>query len=90
MHHSPRGDDTRSRGSNVLDGAADVIISVTKDDVTHLSTAKIEAIKDSEEGLTWRFQITEKRNQKDGFTPLCETVSLPHRNNTTETKTNQR
>ena len=32
VHHSPRSDDTRSRGSNVLDGAADVIISVIKDD----------------------------------------------------------
>ena len=90
VHHSPRGDDTRSRGSNVLDGAADVIISVTKDDVTHVSTAKIEAIKDSEEGLAWRFQITEKRNKKDCFAPLCETVSKPHRNGSGETRAKQK
>ena len=31
VHHSPRSDDTRSRGSNVLDAAADVIISVMKE-----------------------------------------------------------
>jgi hypothetical protein len=31
VHHSPRADETRSRGSNVLDGAADVIVSVVKD-----------------------------------------------------------
>jgi hypothetical protein len=86
VHHSPRSDDTRSRGSNVLDGAADVIISVIKDDASHISTAKIEAVKDSEEGLQWRFRVTEKRNQKDCFAPLYETLSVPCRNGGTETK----
>ena len=86
VHHSPRGDDTRSRGSNVLDGAADVIVSVIKDGATHISTAKIEAIKGGEEGLAWLFRVTEKRNQKDGFAPLCETISNPERENDSETK----
>jgi hypothetical protein len=79
VHHSPRGDDTRSRGSNVLDGAADVIISVIKNEKTLISTAKIEAIKDSVEGLEWQFRVTEDRNKKDCFGPLCETISQPHR-----------
>ena len=90
VHHSPRSDDTRSRGSNVLDGAADVIISVIKDVATHISTAKIEAIKDSEEGLAWRFRVTEKRNQNGGFTPVCETISNPQRESDTETKAKPR
>ena len=90
IHHSPRSDDTRSRGSNVLDGAADVLVSVIKNDVTSVSTAKIEDIKDSEEGLSWRFHITqielEDRNQNRGFAPLCETLSEPRREDATETK----
>ena len=90
VHHSPRSDDTRSRGSNVLDGAADVIISVIKDDASQVSTAKIEAIKDGEEGLSWRFHLTKielwDRNQNRGFAPLCETLSEPRREGDTETK----
>lgn len=86
VHHSPRSDDTRSRGSNVLDGAADVIISVIKDDKTNISTAKIDAIKDSEEGLAWRFHVTEKRN----ISPLCETLSEPRREQRTETNRNKK
>jgi hypothetical protein len=86
VHHSPRSDDTRSRGSNILDAAADAIISVIKDEGTHISTAKIEALKDGEEGLSWRFLITKKRNQKGGFDPLCETLSEPHRNGESETR----
>ena len=70
----------------MLDGAADVIVSVIKDGATHISTAKIEAIKDGEEGLAWLFRVTEKRNQKDGFAPLCETISNPERENDSETK----
>ena len=83
VHHSPRSDDTRSRGSNVLDGAADVIISAIKDAATHVSTAKIEAIQDSEAGLNWRFLLP-KAKPKGGS--LCETISEPRRNGGTETK----
>jgi hypothetical protein len=96
VHHSPRGDDTRSRGSNVLDGAADVIISVIKDEITHASTVKIEALKDGEEGLSWQFRLTQigievgqNRNKKSCFAPLCETISKPARNGATETKRNK-
>jgi hypothetical protein len=85
VHHSPRSDDTRSRGSNVLDAAADVIISVVKER-DRGRIAKIEALKDGDEGLSWRFQVTEKRNQKDGFTPVCETISEPRRDGGSENK----
>ena len=97
VHHSPRGDDTRSRGSNVLDGAADVIISVIKDDATRVSTVKVEALKDGEDGLSWQFEVIEigievgeKRNQKGGFAGVCETISKPQRGTDAETKRNQK
>jgi len=90
IHHSPRSDDTRGRGSNVLDGGADIVVSVIKNDATHVSTARVEAVKDSEEGLAWRFHITQielqDQNQNHGFAPLCETVSEPRREGATETK----
>ena len=70
VHHSPRSTDTRSRGSNVLDAAADVIISVVKE--RDERTAKIEALKDGEEGLSWRFSVAEKRNQKGDCGPLAQ------------------
>ena len=85
VHHSPRSDDTRSRGSNVLDAAADVIISVVKER-DRSSHRQDRGLKDGDEGLAWRFQVTEKRNQKAGFTPVCETISNPERESDTETK----
>ena len=69
VHHSPRSTDTRSRGSNVLDAAADVLISVVKE--RDERTAKIEALKDGEEGLSWRFSVTEKRNQSGRLRHFC-------------------
>ena len=88
VHHTPRSTDTRSRGSNVLDAAADVIISVVKE--RDERTAKIEALKDGEEGLSWRFAVTEKRNQNGGCGPLCATVSEPRREDATATKAQPR
>ena len=74
VHHSPRNDDSRSRGSNVLDGAADVIISVVKDDASGISTAKVDRLKDGEEGATWRFRVAPVevvlRNKGTCFAPL--------------------
>jgi hypothetical protein len=88
VHHTPRSTDTRSRGSNVLDAAADVLISVVKERDERI--AKIEALKDGEEGLLWRFSITEKRNQNSGCTPLCATISGPRREDATATKAQPR
>jgi len=47
VHHSGRGDDTRARGSSVLDGAMDVIVKIEKDEA-NLVEAKITKIKDGE------------------------------------------
>jgi len=97
VHHSPRGDDTRSRGSNVLDGAADVIISVVKDDVTGISTTTIEALKDGEEGALWRFELVqveilgdEKRNKNPRCAPTCPTIGTLTRKGDSATRAQQR
>jgi hypothetical protein len=97
VHHSPRGDETRSRGSNVLDGAADVIISVVKDDASGVSTATVEAAKDGEEGALWRFrliqigvEVGQNRNKKGLFRPTCETIGTLTRKGETETKRNRK
>jgi hypothetical protein len=97
VHHSPRGDDTRSRGSNVLDGAADVIISVVKDDATGVSTATIEACKDAEEGTLWRFELvqievsgSEKRNKNPCCAPTCATIGTMTRKGDSATRAQQR
>jgi hypothetical protein len=74
IHHSPRSDATRTRGSNVLDGAADALISVVANGAT--STVTVEALKDGEPGLTWRFRVVlievTNRNQKHGFAPSAK------------------
>lgn len=97
VHHSPRGDDTRSRGSNVLDGAADVIISVVKDEVSGISTATIEALKDGEQGTAWRFRLVQigievgdERNKKSMFRPTTETIGTPTLKGSGETKRNKK
>ena len=95
IHHSPRSDATRTRGSNVLDGAADALISVVANG--GYSTATVEALKDGEPGLTWDFKLAQveigggngipnDRNQKHGFAPLCETLGTPTRKGEGETK----
>ncbi|XIA64521.1 AAA family ATPase [Bradyrhizobium sp. TZ2] len=76
VHHSPRNDDSHSRGSNVLDGAADVIISVVKENSSGISTAKVDHLKDGEEGATWRFRVTPVevllRNKTTCFAPSAK------------------
>jgi hypothetical protein len=96
VHHSPRGDDTRSRGSNVLDGAADVIISVVKDDATGVSTVKIEALKDGEEGASWSFHLVQVEVSGDGkaqqtplLQPVCATLSDPTGSRTAQQERNK-
>jgi hypothetical protein len=90
IHHSPRGDLTRGRGSNAVDGAADAMISVVAlPDGT--SRITVEELKDGESSLSWRFKVVkvevEDRNQNHGFAGLCETIGTPSRLDATETKT---
>ncbi|MDN3279097.1 AAA family ATPase [Frankia sp. RB7] len=91
IHHSPRSDATRTRGSNVLDGAADALISVVADGA--ISTATVEALKDGEPGLTWHFRVAlveieqaKTETKKGGFGPLCETIGTPARKDDSETR----
>jgi hypothetical protein len=56
VHHSPRADDGRIRGSNAIDGALDVAISVTRQEATGVSTATVTAMRDGPPGLTWTFR----------------------------------
>jgi hypothetical protein len=94
VHHSPRADETRSRGSNVLDGAADVIISVVKDGASGISTAKVDRLKDGEEGAAWRFRVNTvevpDRNGSTCFVPLCETLGIVAQGAGSETRRNRK
>jgi AAA domain len=58
VHHSPRSDNTRGSGTNAIEGAADVILSVVRDDATTpRATITVERMKDSEEGLSWTIEV---------------------------------
>ena len=55
VHHAGRGADNRSRGSNALDGGADVMWHVEKGEAQ--SRVSITAMKDGEAGLEWTFRL---------------------------------
>lgn len=57
VHHSPRSDEDRGSGSNVLDAAADVMIGVKRSDGTRTGTATVKTAKDFEEGTSWTFEL---------------------------------
>lgn len=91
IHHSPRSDATRTRGSNVLDGAADALISVAANGST--STVTVEALKDGEAGLTWDFELTQievtgeaSATKNASCAPLCATKGTPTRKGDGATK----
>lgn len=79
-HHTPRGDETRSRGSNVLDGDADSMLSVVKSD--GVSTVTVYRMKDGREGLTWKFRLEPVEIGQDhkGATLtscVCASITVP-------------
>lgn len=55
VHHAGKDTARGSRGSNALDGAADVMWSVEKGE--GVSTVSIHAMKDGEEGISWQFRL---------------------------------
>ena len=55
VHHAGKTADRGSRGSNSLDGAADVMWFVDKGEAE--SRVSITAMKDSESGLDWTFRL---------------------------------
>jgi hypothetical protein len=58
VHHSPRSDSTRGSGTNAIEGAADVILSVVRSDATTArATITIERMKDGEEGMSWSIEV---------------------------------
>ncbi len=62
VHHSPRSDPNRPSGTNAIEGACDVILSVNRLDTagagdTPRATVTVDRMKDGEEGLTWTFEV---------------------------------
>jgi hypothetical protein len=67
VHHMGKNPAAGARGSNALNGAADVTITVEKGET--YSTVRIEEMKDGPEGQEWRFRLVS--------TPLAETFGTP-------------
>jgi RecA-family ATPase len=58
VHHSPRSDEGRGSGTNAIDGAADVMWTVARQEPKSLiATACVSAMKDGSEDAEWAFQI---------------------------------
>jgi hypothetical protein len=79
-HHAPRSDETRSRGTNMLDGAADSMWSVVKDGDE--STVTIYRMKDGPDGLAWKFrldsiEVGQDRNSRTCCACVCALTSEP-------------
>jgi hypothetical protein len=55
VHHAGKDPTRGGRGSNALNGAADVTITIEKSDA--YSTATVSEMKDGPEGQTWRFRL---------------------------------
>ena len=82
VHHMGKDASKGARGSNALNGAADVTIAVEKGEA--LSTVRVDEMKDGPEGQEWRFRLLpyqldeaendpEKRNILDPPETLTET-----------------
>jgi hypothetical protein len=82
IHHSPRGDPTRSSGNNTLDGCTDAMIGLVKekpdDPNNHVAIATIARMKNgTSEGMQWRIAAigadvgtTADPTAADGKTPV--------------------
>jgi hypothetical protein len=59
IHHSPRSDNGRGSGTNAIDAAVDVILSVNRcgEGKTPRSTVTVAEMKDGEEGDAWSFEV---------------------------------
>jgi hypothetical protein len=67
VHHAGRASEGRSRGSNALDGAADVMWHVEKGEGQ--SRASIVAMKDGEDGIEWSFRLRPYYFPEEGAQP---------------------
>jgi hypothetical protein len=71
VHHFGKDKDRGSRGSNSLDGAADVMTEVEK--FEGWNRARITKMKDGAEGQEWRFRLVPYELEDD---PKAENVAL--------------
>jgi AAA domain len=84
-HHSPRSDNNRGSGTNAVDGACDVILSVSRcdDGKTPRATVTIVEMKDGEDGDAWTFElrtmqvgIVKKKPLQGGYVLLSEGAAV--------------
>lgn len=94
VHHVGKDPTRGGRGSNALNGAADVTMLVEKGEAH--STVTIEEMKDGREGQTWQFRLVSHVLQRDFLDPtetiaevstcVVEIVSEPTTSKPAETK----
>jgi AAA domain len=83
VHHSPRSDEKRGSGTNAIEGASDVILSVVRGHTaTPRATITVERMKDGEEGLSWTIEVRsdevgQDRNGKPKFGGYVVLVDEP-------------
>src|SRR5262249_5045768 len=77
IHHCGVNE-SRPRGHTSLTGAADVQISVKKDEQTKISTATVDLAKDTEEGaaFAFRLKVVELGPDQDGD-PITSCAVVP-------------
>jgi hypothetical protein len=56
-HHSPRSEPSRGSGTNAIDGASDVIISVERKADTNRAIITLARMKDGEDGFSWSIEL---------------------------------
>lgn len=69
IHHAGKDADKGPRGSIALPGALDVLWKVEKTETGNLAT--IVAMRDGEEGLSWRFRIVPFEGAQQGAANSC-------------------
>ena len=72
VHHMGKNPAAGGRGSNALNGAADVTLTVEKTEA--YSTVRVDEMKDGPEGQEWRFRLVPYEISATAETP-CATMS---------------
>lgn len=95
VHHVGKDPSRGGRGSNALNGAADVTMLVEKGEAQ--STVTVDEMKDGREGQTWQFRLVSHALERDFLDPtetcaevstcVVEIVSEPTSSRPAETKT---
>jgi hypothetical protein len=67
IHHTGKDISRGGRGSNALNGAADVTITIDKAET--YSTARVDEMKDGSEGQEWRFRLVPYEISETSETP---------------------